>query len=86
MMAQELRRRATRTTETYIAYGATEMLVKECARVGNYSIPQTQEKGVETPKTKDGEDLGVGEGWWYTGTVSTYLSPLIYSDERGSGC
>ncbi|KAI9879443.1 MAG: Protein cbp3, mitochondrial [Pleopsidium flavum] len=65
-IAQEVRKRASRATETYIAYGAAEQLMKECARQGDYSIPQSQEKGVEIPKTKDGEDLGVGTGWWYT--------------------
>lgn len=48
--------------------------MKECARHGDYSIPQSQEKGVEIPKTKDGEDLGVGQGWWYSGIVSQQRS------------
>jgi len=69
MIAQRFRKRASSVTETYIAYGASEQLVKECARPAEYSIPQSKEKGAETPKTKDGEDLGVGEGWWYTGTA-----------------
>ena len=57
-------------TETYVAYGVTEKLVKECAKHGDYEIPQAREKGIETPKTKDGEDLGVGKGWWYEGALS----------------
>ncbi|KAI9815528.1 MAG: Protein cbp3, mitochondrial [Pycnora praestabilis] len=65
-IAKELRKRATNATETYVAYGVAEKLMKECAKQANYSIPQAAEKGVEIPKTKEGEDLGVGEGWWYT--------------------
>ncbi|KAL9098606.1 MAG: hypothetical protein Q9163_005769 [Psora crenata] len=64
-IAQELRKRASVTTETYVAYGACETLVKECARQAAYKIAQAQDKNVDIPKTKDGEDLGVGEGWWY---------------------
>ncbi|MCJ1398324.1 hypothetical protein MMC11_001522 [Xylographa trunciseda] len=64
-LAQELRKRAPEATETYVAYGVSEALVKECAKQADYSIPQAKEKGVEIPKTKDGEDLGVGTGWWY---------------------
>ena len=64
-IAAEVRKRASSVTETYIAYGVCEKLVKECARQADYTIPQAQEKGVEIPKTKDGEDLGVGTGYWY---------------------
>jgi len=52
---------------TYTAYGATEELYKECARHADYTIPQAQDSDSEMPKTEDGEDLGVGEGWWHTG-------------------
>ncbi|KAA6411275.1 MAG: hypothetical protein FRX48_04555 [Lasallia pustulata] len=64
-LAKAVRQRASAVTETYVAYGACESLVNECAAKADYSIPQTQEKGVEIPKTTDGEDLGVGTGWWY---------------------
>ena len=64
-IARELRKRAGVTTETYVAYGACETLVKECARQAAYKIPQAQQKNTDIPKTKDGEDLGVGDGWWY---------------------
>ncbi|MCJ1395935.1 hypothetical protein MMC18_008821 [Xylographa bjoerkii] len=64
-LAQEFRKRAPETTETYVAYGVSQALVKECAKQADYSIPQAKEKGAEIPKTKDGEDLGVGTGWWY---------------------
>ena len=53
-----------RSTETYLAYGVTENLYKECAAMADYSIPQagTDE---EIPKTESGEDLGVGSGYWH---------------------
>ncbi|KAH7348700.1 ubiquinol-cytochrome C chaperone-domain-containing protein [Rhexocercosporidium sp. MPI-PUGE-AT-0058] len=53
-----------KATETYTAYGATEMLYRECAQQADYSITQVPDSEVETPKTGDGEDLGIGEGWW----------------------
>lgn len=65
-LAKEVRRRGPINTETYIAYGATAELFKECARQADYTIPQVLEGG-EAPKTAKGEDLGVGEGWWYNG-------------------
>jgi hypothetical protein len=52
---------------TYTAYGATKELYKECARQADYKVPQAQDSDAEMPKTEDGEDLGVGEGWWHTG-------------------
>jgi len=64
--AQEIKKFAGRTAETYTAYGATEIMYKECARQAEYSIPQAKDKDAEMPKTEDGEDLGVGEGWWHT--------------------
>ena len=64
-IAKELHKRVSSVTETYVAYGVCENLVKECARQADYTIPQAHEKNVEIPKTKDGEDLGVGTGWWF---------------------
>lgn len=64
-------------TETYIAYGVCERLLKECARQADYTIPQAKEKNVEIPKTKDGEDLGVGTGWWFDSEIALAL-PLLY--------
>ena len=52
-------------TETYVAYGACETLVNECARLADYSVPQAQEKDGVVPKTSQGEDVGIGTGWWY---------------------
>ncbi|MCJ1286990.1 hypothetical protein MMC26_006337 [Xylographa opegraphella] len=73
-LAQEFRKRAPETTETYVAYGVSEALVKECAKQADYSIPQAKEKGVEIPKSQNGEDLGVGIGWWYEelGLIPTF--------------
>ena len=53
-------------TETYAAYGATELLYKECALQATYEVPLAKSDVEEMPKTKDGEDLGIGEGWWLT--------------------
>ena len=64
-IAKELRKRASSVTETYVAYGVCEILVKECARQAEYTIPQAHTKNAEIPKTKDGEDLGIGTGWWF---------------------
>ena len=64
-IAKELHKRASSVTETYVAYGVCEALVKECARQADYTIPQAQEKDVDVPKTQGGEDLGVGTGWWF---------------------
>ena len=78
-VAKELRKRASVTTETYIAYGVCEKLVKECVLQADYKIPKAQEKNTNIPKTKDGEDLGVGEGWWYQcmSLRAHLLSPLL---------
>jgi cytochrome b pre-mRNA-processing protein 3 len=52
-------------TETYAAYGATEVLFKECGRHGDYTIPQAHEKKGEIPTDEAGTHIGVGSGWWY---------------------
>ncbi|KAI9742656.1 MAG: Protein cbp3, mitochondrial [Claussenomyces sp. TS43310] len=64
--ATQLRNVAGRATETYTAYGVTENFVKECSKQADYSIPQAADGNAEVPKTVDGEDLGVGSGWWHT--------------------
>ncbi|ORX96435.1 ubiquinol-cytochrome C chaperone-domain-containing protein [Clohesyomyces aquaticus] len=63
--AAGLRKRAPLMTETYVAYGATQQLFKECARNGDYVIPQALEKNGEIPQDEDGTHIGVGKGWWY---------------------
>ncbi|KAL8775292.1 MAG: hypothetical protein Q9209_000299 [Squamulea sp. 1 TL-2023] len=64
-LAAEVRKRATSVTETYIAYSVCEKLIKECASQADYTIPQRHEKDGVVPKGADGEELGVGQGWWY---------------------
>jgi hypothetical protein len=56
-------------TETYTAYGVTEQLYKECCKQADYTIPQARDENAEIPKTEDGEDLGVGGGWWHDGRL-----------------
>ncbi|KAL5364579.1 ubiquinol-cytochrome C chaperone-domain-containing protein [Aspergillus floccosus] len=53
------------SAETYVAYGMTQKLFEACSNQADYSIPQVSQKGAQVPKTEAGEDLGVGEGWWY---------------------
>ncbi|KAL4925878.1 uncharacterized protein BDV17DRAFT_270733 [Aspergillus undulatus] len=67
-------RRPGGAAETYVAYGMTQKLYEACSKPGDYSIPQLKEKDVPVPKTEAGEDLGVGEGWWYQslGLVPTF--------------
>ena len=77
-IAKELRKRVSSVTETYVAYGVCENLVKECARQAEYTIPQAHSTNVEIPKTKDGEDLGVGTGWWFESEVPYVLRPVMY--------
>ncbi|KAF2270220.1 ubiquinol cytochrome-c reductase assembly protein Cbp3 [Lojkania enalia] len=64
-VAQAFRKRAPIVTETYVAYGATGDLIKECVRQGDYTIPQAAENGAEIPTDETGAHIGVGTGWWY---------------------
>ncbi|KKA19342.1 Ubiquinol-cytochrome C chaperone [Rasamsonia emersonii CBS 393.64] len=64
-IAQSLVSRSRNTTETYVSYGLTQKLFEACSAQADYRIPQAAQKGAEIPKTASGEDLGVGEGWWY---------------------
>lgn len=57
--------------DTYASYGATEILYKECANQGPYSIPKAEEES-EITTLDDGTQVGVGEGWWYSGTWAHY--------------
>ncbi|KAF2100607.1 hypothetical protein NA57DRAFT_74209 [Rhizodiscina lignyota] len=61
-IALDVRRRYGSTTETYVAYGGTEELYKECAMQADYTVPQAAEEGVEIPKNKYGEDVGTDLG------------------------
>lgn len=58
--------------ESYSAYSVTEQLFKQCSAAADYSIPGAGEEDFEMPKTSEGEDLGVGKGWWHKGE---FLSP-----------
>ena len=60
-----------------MAYGACELLVKECARIADYSIPQAAKPEEEIPKSEKGEDVGIGKGWWYEGTLREYLAFVL---------
>ncbi|KKK26097.1 hypothetical protein AOCH_002148, partial [Aspergillus ochraceoroseus] len=64
-LARAIAPRPGTAAETYVAYGLTQKLFEACSSQGDYRIPQLQEKGAQVPKTEAGEDLGVGEGWWY---------------------
>lgn len=75
-LAAELRRVTGSATETYTVYGVTERLFKECAQQADYTIPQALDAGAEMPKTADGQDLGVGSGWWH---VELGLRPTFSS-------
>lgn len=72
-------------TGTYTAYGATEELYKECAKQADYKITKAEDSDAETPKTEDGEDLGVGEGWWHTGICPSPWILGIQLTENRSG-
>ncbi|EEH49230.1 uncharacterized protein PADG_05309 [Paracoccidioides brasiliensis Pb18] len=64
-IAQSLQSRASRTTETYTAYGATKKMFEACQLQADYTIPQASQPGAIVPKTTHGEDLGIGEGAWH---------------------
>lgn len=53
----------------YTAYGVTEGLFKQCSAQADYTIPQAAEEDFEMPKTAEGEDLGIGGGWWHQGSL-----------------
>lgn len=56
--------------ETYTAYGITELLYRECSTQADYEIPQAKDEDAEIPKTADGEDMGIGGGWWHDGKLT----------------
>jgi len=54
------------TTEPYVAYGATEDLLKSCTATCSYTIPNVFKTPPEpAPKDDAGQDVGEGEGWWF---------------------
>lgn len=56
----------------------TQKLFEACSSQADYKIPQATQKGAEVPKTEAGEDLGVGEGWWYKGETILAVFGLDY--------
>jgi cytochrome b pre-mRNA-processing protein 3 len=64
-LVRGMRKMAPIMTETYAAYGATDSLFKECARHGDYEIPEAKEKGGVIPTNEEGTHIGRGGGWWY---------------------
>lgn len=66
-LARAIASRSGTPAETYVAYGLTQKLFEACSTQAEYTIPQLNKKGGQVPKTDAGEDLGVGEGWWYKG-------------------
>jgi cytochrome b pre-mRNA-processing protein 3 len=62
---------AKATTEPYVAYGATEDLFRACAQTCSYTIPAAEQTPpAPAPKNDRGEDVGVGEGWWFAPKAS----------------
>lgn len=71
-LAESARKKFKQPTETYVAYGATELLVRQCVRQADYDMPHVEDYKVELPKTAEGEDMGVGKGgWWLNGMHQT---------------
>lgn len=66
-IAAKLREKAPLMTETYVAYAATQQLMKECTRHADYTIPQALEKNEELPRDETGAHLGLSESWWFKG-------------------
>ncbi|OJJ31768.1 hypothetical protein ASPWEDRAFT_43753 [Aspergillus wentii DTO 134E9] len=64
-LAKAILPRPGTAAETYVAYGMTQKLFEACSSQADYRIPQVSQQGAEVPKTEAGEDIGVGEGWWY---------------------
>ena len=63
----------------------TELLYKECAVQADYTMPKVDDDEVEVTKTDDGEDLGVGGGWWHTGEAFNHGSPMRLTFDAESG-
>lgn len=54
-------------TERYAVYGATERLCDMLCRQAAYRIDAAARKAGTVPETEDGEQLGEGEGAWFSG-------------------
>jgi cytochrome b pre-mRNA-processing protein 3 len=53
----------------------TQKLFEACSAQADYHIPQAAKKGENIPQSSGGEDLGVGEGWWYKGLSVIIITP-----------
>jgi len=65
------------TLDTYAAYGATEILYKECAKQADYSIEkglEGEDGEMEVETLENGTQVGVGKGWWYEGMSILFFS------------
>ena len=70
--------------ETYTAYGVTQELFKKCSIIADYKIPHAGEEDYEVPTTADGEEIGVGGGWWHKGRCSVFTSLILPLDAFSS--
>lgn len=56
-------------SSSYIAYGATQRIYKDCAKQADYTISPEDRKAGKVKETADGEEIGVGNGSiWHEGT------------------
>ncbi|KAJ4416792.1 hypothetical protein N0V85_002129 [Neurospora sp. IMI 360204] len=49
-------------SSSYIAYGATQRIYKDCAKQADYTITPEDRKAGRVKETADGEEIGVGNG------------------------
>ena len=72
-------------SSSYIAYGATQRIYKDCAKQADYTITPEDRKAGKVKETEDGEEIGVGNGSiWHEGTYSS-LEP-IYGPRTNMTC
>lgn len=63
-------------TGTYVSYGFTEKLFEACSAQADYRMPKKGEYSELPPKAEGGEDVGIGEGLWYSGKFSFFCIVL----------
>ncbi|OJJ50451.1 hypothetical protein ASPZODRAFT_11322 [Penicilliopsis zonata CBS 506.65] len=73
-LAKSILPRPGTAAETYVAYGFTQKLFEACSSQADYSIPDASGNRDKIPKNEAGEDIGVGDGWWYKdlGLIPTF--------------
>ncbi|CAJ2510034.1 Uu.00g059340.m01.CDS01 [Anthostomella pinea] len=64
-LASVVNRVFVKSAEPYRVVRATEDIYKTCARAAAYTISVEDIKAGTIPKTKEGEDLGKGQGMWH---------------------